>query len=423
MQKTILAIAAACLLRPPTPADTLPKPSLAVSDFQGRGVSAEEALTLSDRYTAEIMQTGRFQVLERSRISEIMKEHAFRQSWCNDAACAVEIGRLIAVRKMVIGAVSRVGGIFTVNVRMVDVETGAIETNLSEDCDCGLEEVLTGVLGRMASKMAGTAGKGEGAVVSLDKGDASLFVKSTPEGARVLVDGRIMDGVTPLTVQGLPAGRHDVRVQRGDSAASAILTLRSRRIERVRLALRRQETALKVISAPSEAEVYLNCRPGKSRWPDETTPALFEGGLDSVIHITLFKPGYFDTSFTVLTARNKETSVNVSLAAADTGYRNLQERFVIQRKHRHWGFRLCLGAGLLAAGGAAAVILALKDYDDAEAAKTTLDQSVIRSGPGYEGLLKENKDKSDSGNLKATAGVGLFGAAAACLGAGLLLYF
>jgi len=400
-----------------------PPSGLAVADFAGRGVPANDAATLADRFSAELSATGKFRVIERSRLSEIIKETAFQQAVCSDPACAADLGKLVAAKKIILGSVAKVGGVFTVNIRLVSVETGQIEQNLSEDCDCGIEELLTGTLRRMARKLAGVTGANEGAIVSLQKGEASVFVKSAPDSARVLVDGRIMDGVTPLTVQGLPAGRHDIRVQKGDLAATTIVSLGARQIKKLQLMLKQQETALKVLTNPSEAEIYINVQPTRSRWFDQLTPAVFENPKGDSLRLTLFKPGFLDSTFTVILSKNKENMVSVDMKAADPEYLKLQNRFLSQRMKRRVGFRLSLASALLAVAGTTAVVLAQKDYGDAEDIKNRLDQAVILSGPDYDRDVDLNKQKNDDGNLKSTLGYGLLGAAAAGVGVGLFLYF
>ena len=398
-------------------------PVVAVIDFAARGVSHEDAVTMSERFAAELMQNSRFQVQERARINEVLKEVAFQQAVCSDPGCAVDIGKLIAARKVVLGTIARVGDIYTVNIKLVDVETGKVETSLSEDCDCAIEEVLTGTLKHLAGKLGDNSQSGVGAVFSLQKGDASVFVKSVPESAMVIVDGIIINGSTPVTIQGLAPGRHVIRVQKGDSAATAVVSSESRRIARISLILKSQQTALKVISEPSEAEVYLDARPGRSRWPDQITPAIFENNLRDNIKVTLFKPGYFDTAFSVHLIKNRENTVNISMNVADPGYSKFQNKFVHQRRQRRTGLYISSTSGLFLAGGITSFILAKRDYTDALKAKKLLDGSIIKSGPAYDAALDENRKKSTSGDSKKLIGVLLSGTAAIGLGAGITLYF
>ena len=102
--------------------DTLP--SIAVMDFGGHNVIASEAVALTDRFRYELGRTNRFSVMEREQMNLILKEQAFQQTGCVDQSCAVEAGQLIAVKKIITGTIAKVGGIYTVNVKLIDVATG-----------------------------------------------------------------------------------------------------------------------------------------------------------------------------------------------------------------------------------------------------------------------------------------------------------
>jgi hypothetical protein len=395
---------------------------VAVANFEARGVSEADAAALAERFAAELAATGKFFVVERARMVEIFKQAAFEQSWCNDTSCAKAIGKLVAVDKMVLGSVARVGSMYTVNIRVTSVETGAVEKNFSEDCDCSIEELLTGTLRRIARKLGGVPGGLEGAIVSLQKGDAAVFVKSVPDSARVLVDGRFMEGTTPLSVQGVPPGRHDVRVQKGDLAASAIVTLSSNRIKKLLLKMSKQKTALKVLTDPTEAEVYIDGRFSRSKWPDQMSPAIFDNIAKDSLTVSLFRPGYLDTTLLVAVIPNKENFVGVHLVKADEGTEKIQRRLIRERGLRRLGLRLSLASLALAAGGGVSAILAQKDYNEALDAKTRLDQASVRDA-AYDALVSENGKKTSSGNTKSYIGYGLFGAAVTAAAVGLVLYF
>lgn len=132
------------------------KLSIAVMELDGNGVSESDLGGLSERLRAELFQTGAFDVIERSRMDDILKEQGFQQTGCTDAACAVEIGQLIGVRKIVVGSVSKVGSIYSVAIRMVDVGTGKVAKIASEDCDdCIIGNVLKVTMYNVARVLAG----------------------------------------------------------------------------------------------------------------------------------------------------------------------------------------------------------------------------------------------------------------------------
>ncbi|MBN1783088.1 outer membrane beta-barrel protein [bacterium] len=132
------------------------KPNIAILELEGSGISKQDLQGLTNRLQTEFFKTEQFTVLERSKINEILEEQQFQMTGCTDLACAIEIGRLLNVELIVIGNVDRVGSIYSVNVRLVDVVTGEIIKNEIEDCpQCSLDEVFLKTLKNTAHKIAG----------------------------------------------------------------------------------------------------------------------------------------------------------------------------------------------------------------------------------------------------------------------------
>ena len=103
------------------------KINVAVLDLEGRGVSALEAATLTDRLRSELVSVGSFQIVERGQMEMLLQEQGFQQTGCTSAECAVEVGKLLGVKKMISGSIGKIGSLYTVDVRMFDVTTGGIE--------------------------------------------------------------------------------------------------------------------------------------------------------------------------------------------------------------------------------------------------------------------------------------------------------
>ncbi len=325
------------------------KPSIAVLDFKGRNVQKDEVLALTDRFSSELTATDRFKVMERAEMNLILQEQEFQQTECVDQSCAVDIGHIIAVRKIVIGAVSKVGGIYTVNAKIIDVRTGKIDMNVSEDCDCPIERVLTETMKHLAYTMAGLDAGKAGRTVAVRRGDASLFVKSDPADASVYINGTLIDGRTPITIENLTAGKCVVMVKKADMQARKEVVLVSNQVTRISLKLEKQETMLKITSIPSEAEVYLNRKPGKSVWPDQITPAIFRNPLFDTVSVTLFKIGYRDTTFRAPIVANEINEYSIQMNEAADEVIKMQKKLVNGRKKRRIGVRLSLSSLVCAA--------------------------------------------------------------------------
>ena len=130
---------------------------IAVLDLTSRNVPEPEVRVLAERLRIELFRTGRFDVFERDRMAAILEEQGFQQSECVATECMVEVGQLVGVEKIVAGSVGRVGAIHTINVRLIDVQTGRLERIAVRDCACPLEEMLTRVIAEVAVELAGDA--------------------------------------------------------------------------------------------------------------------------------------------------------------------------------------------------------------------------------------------------------------------------
>jgi len=103
-------------------------PKLAVLELKpGPGVPKTVTRILSDLIRTGIVKSRLFVVIDRDSIAVIMKEQAFQQSGCTETSCAIQIGRLLAADKMLIGTVNRAGKKFIINGNIVDVGKGKID--------------------------------------------------------------------------------------------------------------------------------------------------------------------------------------------------------------------------------------------------------------------------------------------------------
>ncbi|MFQ6673409.1 MAG: CsgG/HfaB family protein, partial [Fidelibacterota bacterium] len=105
--------------------------TVAVLDMEGRGISALEAQTLTDRMRSELVSTGAVTVVERGQMQEVLEEQGFQQTGCTSAECAVEVGKLLGVSQMMTGSIGKIGQSYTIDVRMFSVETGAITKSVN----------------------------------------------------------------------------------------------------------------------------------------------------------------------------------------------------------------------------------------------------------------------------------------------------
>ena len=140
-----------------TPSNIFSQETVAVLDFDGIGVSQEEARALSNRFGSEFLDIAgnKYTLVERQSMGEILKEQGLQQSGCVSSECAVEVGAALGAQFIIIGSISKVGSIFSVNARMLDVETSRILKSINYDQVGDIGLLLTKGMREAAAKMLG----------------------------------------------------------------------------------------------------------------------------------------------------------------------------------------------------------------------------------------------------------------------------
>lgn len=108
------------------------KETVAILDFEGRGISQMEAQTLTDRLMSEMVNTDAVIMVERNQMEEIMNEQGFQQSGCTTSECAAEVGALLGVQNMVSGSFGKLGNSYTIDAKMFSVSTGGTIRSVSK---------------------------------------------------------------------------------------------------------------------------------------------------------------------------------------------------------------------------------------------------------------------------------------------------
>jgi TolB-like protein len=129
--------------------------NIAVLDLDADGVTASEARTLTNKLRGELINTGKFTVIERSEMDDVLKEQGFQSTGCTSQECAVEMGQLLGVERMVAGSIGKVGNIYLISLRLIDVGKGNILKNIDEEVEGDISLVLRSGMGKAAKKLAG----------------------------------------------------------------------------------------------------------------------------------------------------------------------------------------------------------------------------------------------------------------------------
>lgn len=129
--------------------------TLAILDFEAIGVTKDEALILTKKLSSELVKNNQFIVLERGKIDTILKEQGFQQTGCITSECAVEVGQILGVSKMASGSIGKLGDIYYVEVKLIDVATSKILKNVDRTVAGKLSGVLLTGIPEIAAELSG----------------------------------------------------------------------------------------------------------------------------------------------------------------------------------------------------------------------------------------------------------------------------
>jgi len=86
-------------------------------------------------------------------MTKILAEQAIQQTGCTDQDCAVKLGRLLNVQRMLVGSLGKFEDSYVVNVRVVDIETGrAVASDTSKGASIDDVEAAVKVLARRIAR-------------------------------------------------------------------------------------------------------------------------------------------------------------------------------------------------------------------------------------------------------------------------------
>lgn len=112
------------------------KPRVAVMFLRsGDGFSMSQAQQLTGMLEAALAETGVFELINRTQIEEIARNHDIELQLCTQDACYLRLGGLLGAQKLVVGDVGRLLGQNVLNTRLVDLTGNRLENEIVSSVD------------------------------------------------------------------------------------------------------------------------------------------------------------------------------------------------------------------------------------------------------------------------------------------------
>jgi curli biogenesis system outer membrane secretion channel CsgG len=129
---------------------------IAVMDLAPLQVQPDTGGAVAEMIRNRISGAKNVAMVERQRMPDIKREQGFQYSDLADPDTAVRLGRAIGARKMIFGSLSKLGATYTINVRMVDVETSLIDGVREVQCRACTEDDLPEAVAELKEAVVGS---------------------------------------------------------------------------------------------------------------------------------------------------------------------------------------------------------------------------------------------------------------------------
>lgn len=190
-----------------------PLPRAAVYPLTQIGTDSTSAQVLTEALGMEVLRTGKARIMERSQIQAILAEQGFNQSGaCSASECAVEIGRLLGVDRMVVGSLGKVEDVIVLNARLIDMSTGEVLAVSSRQTRNGVAGLLDGEVSVLARELlSGPKSTAVASEQASSVGSNSQFTMSNGT-YRWLLPSQVQTGIDGMLFLDNSQGYHGVAV-------------------------------------------------------------------------------------------------------------------------------------------------------------------------------------------------------------------
>ncbi len=106
--------------------ETPERERIAVLDFAPSNVPEGIAASVTDMLSTELVNTHLFEVIERMQVKKILNEQGLQKTGITESETAVEIGKMLNIKRVVIGNVGKLGQSLVVTMKLVSVEKANI---------------------------------------------------------------------------------------------------------------------------------------------------------------------------------------------------------------------------------------------------------------------------------------------------------
>ncbi len=146
------------------------------------GIAETTAATITDLLSGELVALKKFDMVDRANMDKVLKEQSLQNTGCTEQACAVKLGNILNVQKLVVGTVSKLGDNIIISISFVDVEKSHID--MSEKVTAESENDIVSKVHELALKIDNQVGI-VGRIISVYKNGNLMINIGSDEGLKL----------------------------------------------------------------------------------------------------------------------------------------------------------------------------------------------------------------------------------------------
>lgn len=137
------------------------KPILIVMPLQVLdGLTKTETIQITQYIEYNILQMNEYDLVERTIVEKLVKDMERRVEGPCDADCAMRVAKQASAQKIIMGTAGKFGKAFSIQIKLIDVETNRMEKGSFILKECPLEELPT-YLSALVQDLFGPSGTGQ----------------------------------------------------------------------------------------------------------------------------------------------------------------------------------------------------------------------------------------------------------------------
>lgn len=128
-------------------------PTFMIIGLESRGVDTTTIQILTDKFKSELIKTGKVNVVEREKLSVLLKEQGLQQTGITNQDNIIKVGNLLNANRAISGEVGKVDGKYFLTIRILDIQSGKYIVSF-DNMSLDLTEIMSVTIPEIAKKIS-----------------------------------------------------------------------------------------------------------------------------------------------------------------------------------------------------------------------------------------------------------------------------